>query len=338
MKKIYSVMMVFLVCLLPKETMGQQEQCSIAIRVRLQDKVDQPRFTITALEKPYLCSSYRSTSNDFHCSTKLPCEAKHAVLTVSAHGFKKYHRNLAQLKFENNRQCEQKKQMFVELKREFHEACDQNKETFIDTGVVTLIPSSPQAYIKQIIRSQGPDQSVRFDIILHNKLERELLVQQLTLEARRDRKNVSCFDSESATFQVANQLLITAKEGKLLKTSGEFQELLRSPDFAVQAEGAISYETCGGGATFSLEMPTAFTIPSKGYSAIEIRLPSHFDVKFVKGWSDSSDIASDSSDIAKVVANVLSYDNYVFHLQTSEEEEVDLVGTYNGKTRSFRRR
>jgi hypothetical protein len=308
MKKIYSVMMIFLVCLLPKETMGQQEQCRIDIRARLQDKVDHPRFIITSLEKSYLCSGdyWGDTSNDFSCSTKLPCEAKHAVLTVSAHGFKKYRRNLAQLKFENHR-------------------------ALIKIGVVTLISSSLQADVKQIIRSRGPDQSVRFEIILHNKLERELLVQQLTLEARRDRENVACATGGVAIFQVANQLLITAKEGKLLKASGEFQELLRSLDFAVQAEGAISYETCGGGATFSLEMPTAFTIPSKGYSVIEIRLPSHFDVKFVKGWSDSSDIA-------EVVANILSYDNYVFHFQTSEEEGLDLVGIYSGKTREFRRR
>ena len=180
--------------------------------------------------------------------------------------------------------------------------------TFIDTGVVTLIPSSLQADIKQIIRSRGPDESVRFEIILHNKLERELLVQQLTLEARRAGTHTLCRNSgENVTFQVANQLLITAKEGELLNASGEFRELLRSPDFAVQAEGAISYRTCGGSATFSLKMPTAFTIPSKEYSAIEIRLPSRFDVKFVTGSRefDSSFITSTA------VADVLSYDDYV---------------------------
>jgi hypothetical protein len=305
MKKARIIVVLFLVCFLPKDTMCQEEECEIVIRGKLQDKVDEPRFTVTALERPYSC--WDSKIEGQLCRVELPCKVQNAVLSVFVPGFKKYRRNLVLRAFEKRR-------------------------TSVEIGTVALIPSSlPE--VKQIIRSRGPEQSVRFEIILHNKLDRELLVHQFTFEARRDGRFAQCYERGTVVFQVANQLLITAKEGQFLDASGEFRELLRSPDFAIQAKGEIDYAACGGGTTLSLKMPTAFTIPSKGYSAIEVRLPSHFDVQFVKSSGEFDSFSS-----TEFLADVLSYDHYIFPLKTSEEEELDLVGTYSEGRRELRER
>jgi hypothetical protein len=193
-----------------------------------------------------------------------------------------------------------------------------------------------------VIRSQASDGSVRFEIVLHNQLEREFFVQHLTFDAEIEGEaigRIACAVGGIADFQVSDRFTIAAKEGEFLKGSGEFQELTRGSGFSIKAEGRISYQSCGGRATLSLAMPTAFTIPAKQYSAIEIRLPRNFNVQFDRGSSSSyieilktfsEDFKKVSDSVSKIVSNVLAYDRYVFRLAIAETDESEVVGVYSG--------
>jgi hypothetical protein len=70
-------------------------------------------------------------------------------------------------------------------------------------------------------------------------------------------------------------------------------------------------------------MPTAFTIPAKAYSAIEILLPRQFNVQFDR---DSFSVPD-----RWIEGNVLSYDHYAFRLAIAETNESEIVGIYLGR-------
>jgi hypothetical protein len=324
-------LIIFIVCFLsllfPHELQAGEEMCLLTVRGSIRNQPQAPSLaislTISTKSASYRCEHFMSAEGTL-CYAPLSCDTKQALFTISAPGFKRYSRNLAQLKFESASNASGL------MKRAF---------TDIDIGSIELVPSELPKVL-QVIRSQASTGSVRFEVILHNQLDREFFVQRLTFNAERERNDVKCGAAGGlANFQVSDRLTIAAKEGEFLKGSSEFQELTRGPGFSVKAEGRISYKGCGGEATLSLAMPTAFTIPAKEYSAIEIRLPGHFNVQFDRSSSSldfqKSRLAFDFQKSSwqkypdSLVSNVLDYDRYVFRLMIAETDESEVVGIYS---------
>jgi|SRR5215467_7926196 len=270
--------------------------CTVRIRGSVAAASLIPEFTLSENDESRRCIG--GDGKDL-CEARISCDAKEALLTVIAPNFKKYTRNLVGLVFRDG-------------------------TAQVDIGQVRLQPSELPTVV-QVVRSSAQDGSVRFQIVLHNSLKREVFVQSVAFDARRGREPglVGCAVGGVAVFRVDNIIRLSAHGGKVL-ASGSFQEMTQGAGFTIGAQGEVSLNLCGGEADFFLRLPTAFTIPQEEYSAVEIRLPARFNLEFVK----ESPPMGRAGHAAAELSDPLAYDRYVFRFTTTRTEELEIVGSY----------
>lgn len=291
--RIASAVVVFLGA--PALAAGQQRECTLAIRGTTSVTTSRSITVSSVAGRSDPCVD--SPVAGEICRATIPCEAKDAVLTVVAPNFKKYRRNIPALAF-------------------------QAGASAVDLGQIRLQPSELPS-VAQVIRSATSAQTVAFRVVLKNPLKREVFVRAVKVSAEREGRNVSCAVGGKATFVLNDKIQLEASAGQVLAT-GSFQETTRGVGFDVAANGTASVNLCGGHATLSLELPTAFTIPASAYSAVDFILPSRFNVRIVRSSRPGAEA------YAAVLSSASAYDNYVFAFTTDREEELEIVARYSG--------
>ena len=273
-----------------KFSRGTPEPGEIAIEVRYNN--EERAGCYQELEEGVICRSYASKNYQL------------ARIEVVAPGYKKYSRNIPQIKFQKN-------------------------QAWIDVGLIKLVPSELPT-IQQILHFRGKDESHRIEITLHNPLKREFLVTQLGLRAHGETPNgIACGINigQGPEIKIEQTLKITSVGTDTMSVESTFRDTTRREDYSAKAKGYIKRRVCGGlwaPEDFFLEIPVSFVLPSNQYIKFSIELPKRFNVVEVKDM----DYLEGAPPKLKAIAdgNVDYFGYYTLSIRTSKEEELEIKG------------
>jgi hypothetical protein len=192
----------------------------------------------------------------------------------------------------------------------------------IDIGSVVL-NASELPNVENIIPARGADGSYQFQIVLHNRFKRKLLITRITVAADNLVPDpTACAASNVSEFRINSKLNVIATDKGTQRVVGSFSDLTEKSQYVIDASGQYSKVSCTGerGEAFQLQLPTAIPLPPDEYTYVAVDLPPEFQ----KVPSGRNSFFTDDID-ARV--SLSRFPRFQFQFRTSDSGELDFAGS-----------